>query len=72
MLCGQWVASTSKIKTHLTRIHKEVYQTFKAARRPDSDFAWLFTKGTRSVCCLKVEDPNVILSTVLYCTSCFC
>ena len=58
MLCGQWVASTSKIKTHLTRIHKEVYQTFKAAQRPDSDFAWLFTKGTRCVCCLKVDDPK--------------
>ena len=59
VLCGQWVASPSKIKTHMTRIHKEVYQAFKAARRPDSDNdAWLFTKGTRCYCSLKIDDPK--------------
>ena len=62
VLCGQWVASTSKIKTHLTRTHKEVYQ----ARRPDSDYAWLFTKGTRCVCCLKVDDPKRTIAIAEY------
>ena len=66
VLCGQWVASTSKIKTHLTRTHKEVYQTFKAISPGFLLRALAVSAASKSTI------PNVILSTVLYCASCFC